>query len=81
MKIFASIIGAAIGMFIGVQADGLFGGQLSSDIDLLLCGLVSVVIVQLCFALNDTKALRAEITELKAEIKKLNKTENSENVN
>ena len=78
MKIFASIVGAAIAMFIAIQVDGLFGGQLSTDIDLLLCGLVGIVIAQLSLSSNDVKELRKEISELKEKLESKDENKGTE---
>lgn len=78
MKIFASIVGAAIAMFLAVNVDGLFGGQLSTDIDLLLCGLVGIVIAQLSLSSNDVKELRKEIAELKEKLESKDENKGTE---
>ncbi len=78
MKIFASIVGAAIAMFIAIQVDGLFGGQLSTDIDLLLCGLVGIVVAQLSLSSNDVKELRKEISELKEKLESKDENKGTE---
>lgn len=78
MKIFASIVGAAIAMFLAVNVDGLFGSQLSTDIDLLLCGLVGIVIAQLSLSSNDVKELRKEIAELKEKLESKDENKGTE---
>lgn len=78
MKIFASIVGTAVAMFLAVNVDGLFGGQLSTDIDLLLCGLVGIVIAQLSLSSNDVKELRKEIAELKEKLESKDENKGTE---